>query len=565
MSDSDDREFTPAESVCPFCGVGCGIRYDPDSGGARGWRGPVNTKGEVCPKGVAAWDVVDHPDRLTAPLVREDGDLVETTWDDALDRVESAFGSVVAEHGPDAVSVFASSNCTNEENYVLQKCARLLGTNNVDNCARLCHSSTVAAMRDRFGAGAATNSLDDLREADALLVVGANPAENHPVIFRSYILPALRAGATMIHVDPRETATTAGADVHLQVRPGYDISLLNALAAVVVGDGLVDEAFCADRVDGLAAFERFAAGLDVDEEAARAGVDTADIRAAAHAYATADRAAIVTGMGVSQHHYGTATVHALLNLALLTGNVGRRGTGVNPLRGQNNVQGASDVGALPDRLPGGRPVTDPDARAAVADVWGVAPDDLPADPGLTEVEATHAFGDDVRAAFVLGENPAVTEPNAGRVADALDALECLVVQDLFRTETADHADVVLPGSAWAERGGTVTNTDRQVIRMRPNAAPPADARRDLDVLCDLGARLTGRPEAFDYDGPEAVFEELTAATPPYAGMSYAGIDTGSQRWPFPAGADEGTAVLHRTTFANGNRRTPPGRRPRRSR
>ncbi|MFC7068539.1 formate dehydrogenase subunit alpha [Halobaculum lipolyticum] len=556
MNPAEDRSFEPAESVCPFCGVGCGIRYDPATGAARGWAGPVNTKGEVCPKGVAAWDAVDHPDRLTAPLVREDGALVEATWDEALARVSDAFARVRRDHGPDAVSFFASSNCTNEENYVLQKAARLFGTNNVDNCARLCHASTVAAMADRFGVGATTNSFDDLTETDVFLVVGANPAENHPVIFRSYVLPALRRGAELIHVDPRETPTSAAATHHLPVRPGYDITLLNALAATIVDEGLVDEAFCAERVEGLTAFEAFAADVDVDAAADRAGVDPAALRAAARAYAVADRATILTGMGLSQHACGTETVHALLNLPLLTGNVGRRGTGVNPLRGQNNVQGAGDVGALPDRLPGGRPVTDPEARAAVADVWGVPAAELPAEPGLTEVEATHAFGGEVRAAFVLGENPAVTEPNAGRVADALDALECLVVQDLFRTETAEHADVVLPGSAWAERGGTVTNTDRQVLRMRPNATPPGDARRDLDVLCALGARLTGRPDAFDYDGPESVFAEVTAATPPYGGMSYEGIGTGSQRWPFSEDAAEGTAVLHRDRFANGRRRAP---------
>ncbi|MFC6784574.1 formate dehydrogenase subunit alpha [Halobaculum halobium] len=553
MADSD-RDVDPAPSVCPFCGVGCGIRYDQSSGDARGWKGPVNTRAEVCPKGAAAWDVVDHPDRLTTPLVREGGELVETTWEEAFDRVEREFTEIVSADGPDALSLFASSNCTNEENYVFQKIARLLGTNNVDNCARLCHSSTVAAMHERLGAGAMTNSLDDLGEADAFLVVGANPVENHPVIFRSYLLPALREGTTLIVVDPRETPTARAADRHLAVRPGYDIPLLNAMAATIVSEGRDDGEFCDERVAGVDAFEAFAGGVDVEESAALAGVGSQDLRDAARAYAEADRAAIVTGMGLSQHRCGTANVHALLNLALLTGNVGRRGSGVNPLRGQNNVQGASDVGALPDMLPGSRPVTDGPARAELAGEWGIDAAELPEAPGLTEVEATHAFGESVRGAFVLGENPAVTEPNANRVADALDELDCLVVQDLFVTETAEHADVVLPGSAWAERGGTVTNTDRQVLRMRPNVAPPGDARRDLDVLCEIGSRLTGSPDAFAYDDPAAVFEELTRVTPPYAGMSYDGIGTGSQRWPFPEGAEGGTAVLHESTYANGERR-----------
>ena len=555
MSDSD-RPFDAAESICPFCGVGCGIQYDPPTGGARGWAGPVNTRAEVCPKGVAAWDAVEDPDRLTTPLVREEGELVEATWDDALGRIERAFAEIVALDGPDALAFFASSNCTNEENYVFQKLARLLGTNNVDNCARLCHSSTVAAMRDRLGAGAMTNSLDDVGEADAFLVVGANPVENHPVIFRSYLLPAIKGGTTLIVVDPRETATAEAADIHLPVRPGYDIRLLNALAATIVAEDRIDRSFCGDRVSGLDEFRTFAASVDVAAAAADVGIDVETLRAAARTYADADSAAIFTGMGLSQHHYGTANVHALVNLALLTGNLGRRGAGINPLRGQNNVQGAGDVGALPDLFPGARPVADDGARAELAVEWGVEAADLPAEPGLTEVEATHAFGEMVHGAFVLGENPAVTEPNAIRVADALDSLDCLVVQDLFVTETAEHADVVLPGSAWAERGGTVTNTDRQVLRMRPNTVPPGDARRDLDVLCEVGSRLTDQPEAFSYDRPEAVFEELTRVTPPYAGMTYDGIGTDSQRWPFPAGAEAGTGVLHGETFATGERRAP---------
>jgi len=266
-----------------------------------------------------------------------------------------------------------------------------------------------------------------------------------------------------------------------------------------------------------------------------------------------DRAAIVTGMGTSQHRCGTDNVHALLNLALLTGNVGRPGTGVNPLRGQNNVQGASDVGGLPGVLPGYEPVTDAAARERIADEWGVEP---PSEPGLTEVEATHRFGDEVRAAVVFGENPAVTEPNATAVASAFEDLDFCVVIDLFETATAKHADVVLPGSAWAEKAGTVTNTDRRVMRMRPNADLPGNARRDFEILADLGRRLTDRPEAFDYGGPEAAFDELARVASIYEGMSYEGIGDGYQRWPFSASDGTGTDVLHAETFATGERTAP---------
>ena len=544
-----NRPTQPRESICPYCGVGCGITYDPESGKAAGWNGPVNTRGEICPKGAAAGEIVAHEDRLTTPLVRDGDSFVPVSWATALENIVATFSEIVETDGPDALAFFASSNCTNEENYVLQKVARALGTNNVDNCARLCHSSTVAAMGERFGAGAMTNTLDDLREADAYLVAGANPAEQHPIIFRSYLLPAVRDGAELIHVDPRENDTTRAATHHLPVKPGFDIPLLNAVSKVILEEGLTDEAFLETRVDGVEAFTEFFDSVVVDDNARLAGVDPADLRAAARAYAEADRAAIFTGMGMSQHHCGTDNVHALLNLALLTGNVGKRGTGVNPLRGQNNVQGAGDVGALPNVLPGYRSVGDDEARDAVADVWGFEP---PATPGLTEVEMTHAFGESIRGAFVFGENPAVTEPNADRVRERLQRLDCLVVLDLFMTETAEYADVILPGSAWAEKAGTVTNTDRQVMRMRPSVDPPGEARRDLSVLCELGERLTDGIR-FEYDGPEAVFEELTEVLPQYAGMSYAGIGTGSQRWPFPEGAETGVGVLHAERFESGRR------------
>ncbi|KAB1198900.1 MULTISPECIES: formate dehydrogenase subunit alpha [Haloferax] len=538
------------ESVCPYCGVGCGIRYDPDRGNAVGWKGPVNQKGELCPKGAAAWDVVEHEDRLTQPLVRVNGRLVEATWEEAFDVIEREFDQILAESGADSVFFFTSSGCTNEENYLLQKTARKLGTNNIDNCARLCHSSTVAAMGNRFGAGAMTNSLEDLMEADVFLVTGANPAEQHPVIFRSYVLPALKSGTKLIHVDPRENATTKGADIHLPVKPGFDIPLLNAMAAVIVEEGLVDEAFVAERTTGFDELREYLSDLDVDAEAARAGVEPDALREAARLYGEADRAAIFTGMGMSQHHCGTDNVHTLINLPLLTGNVGKAGTGVNPLRGQNNVQGAGDVGCLPNVLPGYRDVTDADERADVAEVWGFEP---PATPGLTEVEGTHRFGDEIRAAYVFGENPAVTEPNANQVKSKFEELEFCVVHDVFLTETAEYADVVLPGSVWAEKSGTVTNTDRQVIRMRKNADPPGNARPDLDILREFAERVAGldTPET-----PEAIFDELCAVAPIYAGMSYDGIGTGSQRWPFPEGATDGKAILHTDSFENGSKTAP---------
>lgn len=551
MSSEPERSYEPRKSICPFCGVGCGVIYNEANGKATGWAGPVNTRGELCPKGVAAFEPGEHADRLTQPLVRVDGHFVTASWDEALSRVAEGLLEARASYGPDALAFFSSSNCTNEENYLLGKLARALGTNNVDNCARLCHASTVTAMAERFGAGAMTNTLEDLLEADVYLVVGANPAEQHPVIFNSYLGRAIKDGTRLVHIDPRANKTANAADVHLPVSPGYDIPLLNALAKVIVEEGLVDEAFIRERTTGFDAYVDSLGAVDVPANAELAGVDVEDLGEAARLYGAADRAAAFTGMGMSQHHCGTDNVRALLNLALLTGNVGKRGSGVNPLRGQNNVQGANDVGARPADLPGYQPVTDGAARAAVEEVWGFDP---PADPGLTEVEMTHAFGDAIRAAFVLGENPALTEPNLNRTRTEFEALDFLAVQDLFLTETAEYADVVLPGSTWAEKAGTVTNTDRQVMRMRPNASLPGEARRDLDVLCALGSRVTALE--FDHDGPGPVFDEMTRVNPLYAGMSFEAIGEGSLRWPFPEGASEGTGVLHRQTFANGERTAP---------
>ncbi|WP_266080249.1 formate dehydrogenase subunit alpha [Haladaptatus caseinilyticus] len=541
-----DRE----KSICPFCGVGCGVVLD-DSGKGRGWKAAVNRRGELCPKGVAAYDVLGHDDRLTEPQVRDGDEFVTVSWETAFSRIEREFDRIVDEHGPDALGFFASSSCTNEENYVFQKLARVLGTNNVDNCARLCHSSTVAAMQSRFGAGAMTNTLNDLVDADCFLVWGSNPAEQHPIIFSSYLAPAVNRGATMVHIDPRKNRTTELAEYHLPVKPGYDIPLLNSICAVIFEEGLADEDFLWKRVSEVAQFRTFVSHVDVDTSAKLAGVAPDDVREVARIYASADRAAAFTGMGMSQHRYGTANVHALINLVLVTGNIGRRGTGVNPLRGKNNVQGASDVGCLPDVLPGYRPVTDTDARRALAELWGVEP---PPKPGVTEVEMTHDFGGEIRGAFVFGENIGATEPNVSRISEELDSLDCLVVQDIFPNDTTAQADVILPASSWAEKSGTVTNTDRQVQRMRQSNEPPGNARTDLEIICELGNRLTD--ESFDYDSPEVVFSELAEATRQYAGMSYAGIGEDSQRWPFSAEAEAGTGVLHRDRFSNGKRRAP---------
>ena len=550
MATANDGDLEPKKSICPFCGVGCGLTYNEDNGKGTGWEASVNTRGELCPKGAAAFEMLDADDRITEPMVRENGHLVTASWEEAFDRIAENFGEIVEEHGPEALGFFASSNCTNEENYLLQKIARKIGSNTIDNCARLCHASTVAAMGKQLNVGAMTNTTDDLGEADVFLVCGANPAEQHPVIFNSHLGAALRDGTEMVHIDPRENQTTKQADMHVGVTPGYDIPVLNAIAKVILEEDLYDEEFVEERTEGFEAFQEHLADVDVSENAELAGVEEETIRDAAHKIGEADRVASFTGMGMSQHKYGTDNVHALINLVLLTGNIGKPGTGVNPLRGQNNVQGAADVGASPSSLPGYQSVEDPEVRAEFEEAWGFEP---PAEPGLTEVEASHAAGDEIQGLYVFAENPAITEPHSDRIHEDLDKA-FLVVQDLFMTETAEHADVLLPGSAWAEKEGTYTNTDRRLQRVRQMRDPPGDAKSDLEIISEFGRRMTDLE--IDYDGPEAVFDELASVSPIYAGITYDGIGESYQRWPFYEGADSGVDVLHEEEFYGGEKTAP---------
>lgn len=540
-------------SVCPLCSVGCTLRYDVSGARATGERGaPVNQGGELCPKGIKAFDVFETDDRLTRPLVRKDGDLEPVSWTETIEHVVAGFGRVLDAHGPDALAFLGAPHCTNEENYLFQKLARVLGTNNVDNRARLCHDSTVSAMEARLGSGGMTNSLADLAEAEAFLVIGANPADQQPVAFNSYIRPAVNDGATLVHVDPRANATTRLADFHLAPRPGADVLVVALFVATILKDGLVDEAFIDERTTGFEAFAASVGEIDAMPLAERAGVDRERAIEAARAFGTAERGAVVAGTGVeADDEDDPKTADALLDLLLCTGNLGERGTGMNLFRGLTNEQGACDAGALPHRLLGEQSVSDPEARAAVAAEWGVEP---PSKPGSTELDLVSEFGEGIRGAFVLGENPAVTKLDTERVADGLDALEFLLVEDVTHTETTAHADVVLPASTWSEKSGTVTNLDRQVQRLRALESPPGEARRDFEILCALGRRLTDR--AFDYASPETAFAELTRVNPLYAGMSYEGLESGSQRWPYPGGATEGVDVLHRERFMTGRTRAP---------
>jgi predicted molibdopterin-dependent oxidoreductase YjgC len=537
-------------SICPSCAVGCSIRYDEETGRASAPDdATVNCEGRLCPEGIRAFDGIGDDDRLTRPAIRRDGEFVPVSWEEAYDRIEREFMRVL-EHGPDALAFLGSPRATNEENYLFQKLARGLGTNNIDNRARLCHNSVEAAMDSRLGSSAMTNSLEDLSEADAFLVIGANPVEQQPIAFNSYIRPAI-THATLIQIDPTENRTTRPADLSLSPHPGTDAYVVALLNKYAFDAGFIDDQFVRERTKG---FDTFAASMDAIDPgayAATAGVDPADVREITNVFGEAERAAIITGTGIGECGYGeTGTTDALINLLLLTGNIGKPGTGMNLFRGLNNEQGANDMGARPHTLPGYRDVTDPEARAHVAEIWGREP---PSTPGHSELDLVQSFGDSVQAAFVFGENPAVTKTDTQQIARNFEAMDFLLVQDPFPSETVGHADVVLPASVWSEKSGTVTNLDRQVQRMRQLTTPPGEAKQDLTILCELGARLTDMD--FSYNGPEGIFEEMRHINPLYAGMSYDGIEHGGQHWPFPEKANEGTRILHEERFMTGEKRT----------
>ena len=578
-SEPDD----PTKTICPYCGVGCGIRVlEGDERGEMRFMpwgdAPVN-EGSVCIKGGAATQVVDHEDRLTDPLIRVDseergssgsrtqsgdGEFRKATWEEALTRVVDEMEGIREKHGPDGMGVFGSSKTFNEENYLIQKLARRYGTNQVDNCTRMCHASTVWALRTSLGMGAMTNSMADLEDsADVLWIQGANPGEQHPIANSQYFRQAVLEGATVIQVDPHANKTTRSFEIddtdrhmHLQPKPGTDIPLLNVVLKTILerheaepNAGWIDEEFVEARTEGFEHLKETLAGFDVEAAAEECGVPLEDIERAAEKYAMANDAAVFTGMGMSQHTCGVDNVQNEINLALITGNLGRPGTGVNPLRGQNNVQGTCDVGAMPNVLPGYQLVDDDEARESVEDAWGF---EIPAEPGLTNVEISHAIGNTVHGLYVMGENPIMSEPDGNETERRFrEELEFMVVQDIFMTETAELADVVLPATTWAERDGTVTNTDRRVQRMRGVHKVHKNTRHDLDILCEVGTRLFDGDE-FAFDGPEDVFEELREVCPIMHGMTYDALGETGLHWPCYEEGDEGDAFLYEDSFETAN-------------
>ncbi len=531
-------------TICPYCAVGCMIDYfvkDDRIIYARASREGVNS-GDACIKGRFGWQFVHSEDRLKKPLIKKNGEFVEVSWDEALDYIATRLKEIRSKYGADSIAGLSSAKCTNEENYLFQKFMRtVIGTNNVDHCARLCHASTITGLIKVFGSGAMTNSIEDLMTAELFFVIGSNTTHAHPVI-GTMIKKAVRKGAKLIVADPRDIELAKYATVHVKHRLGTDIALLNGMMNVIISYGLYDEKFVRERTLGFEDLRRVVEKYTPDYVSKITGVPKDDIIRAAVLYAT-HRSAIVYAMGITQHTSGTGNVASLANLALLTGNVGKEGTGVNPLRGQNNVQGACDMGALPNVLPGYVKLGSP-RKEEIERVWGVK---IPEKPGLTVVEMTQAILDGkIKAMYIMGENPAVSDPDQRRVTEALNSLEFLVVQDLFLSETARYADVVLPAASSLEKEGTFTNTERRVQLIRKVIEPPGDAKPDWWIITQLAMKMG---HDWNYSSPKEVFEEIRLVVPQYRGITYERIEKFGIQWPCDSEEHPGTKVLYREKFS----------------
>lgn len=539
-------------TTCPYCGVGCELNV-----GTRGEKivqvlpvrdAPVN-KGHLCVKGRYAHQYVHAEDRVTHPMIRRGGALVEAGWDEAIAFVASELARVKDTYGANSIGVLGSARAPNEDNYLAQKFARVvLGTNNVDCCARVCHGPTAAAMKAMLGTGAATNSYNDLELAKTIMVVGSNATENHPIIGER-IRQTLKRGTKLVVIDPRRIPLADQATVHLQLKPGTNVPLLNAIAHVIFSEGLADEEFLASRTDEAEEFRAFVVEWTPDRAASICGVDPEDIRRAARVYAGHKPSMCFHGLGMTEHLQGTEGVMCLTNLALITGNMGRPGSGINPLRGQNNVQGSAHMGCEPSNLTGF--VSIPDGRARFQDVWQA---EVPEFPGLNLMQMLEAADrGEFKALWAIGYDVYFTNASAERTRHQFEQMELVVVQDLFLNETAkEFAHVFLPACSSFERDGTFMNAERRVQRVRPAISPVGNSKADWEIV-QLVAQAMGSARGFSFPTAEAIWEEVRKVWTPGAGMSYARLDREGLQWPCPTEDHPGTQILHREKFPVGER------------
>lgn len=539
-------------TTCPYCGVGCQIDVFVDEKKREVVRvqgSPINPDVNdgiaTCVKGKFGLDFVSDPARLRKPVLKKNGEFVQVSWQEALDYAVSGLKTVIEKYGNESVGVLSSAKCTNEENYLMQKFARaVLKTPNVDHCARLCHASTVAGLARAFGSGAMTNNLKDILQAQVILVTGSNTTEAHPV-YGSRIKKAVRNGAKLIVADPRKIELVKYATIWLRQRPGTDVALFNGLLHVIIQEDLVNKDFLSDRTVGFEELKKTIEKYTPEYVEKITGVPKEKIIEAARLYGTAQRAAVVYSMGITQHEHGTDNVLAIANLAMATGNLGKEGVGVNPLRGQNNVQGACDMGALPDVLTGYQKVTSSDAIEKFEKAWKTK---IPAKVGLTVVEMIHAaLEGKIKALVIMGENPRLSDPDASLVDEALSKLDFFVSIDMFLNETNKHAHVILPAASFLEKDGTFTNTERRVQLVRKAFDPVGESKPDWQIIMELSRRL-----GYDmtYSSPAEVMEEIRSLTPIYGGITYDRIKEKGLQWPCRTLEDPGTPILHTNRFAS---------------
>ena len=541
------HEITRTRTTCPYCGVGCQfnivskdnviVKIEPLN--------LIPNEGLLCVKGKFAYKFVNHPNRLTTPLIRKNGVLEEATWEEAYTLIHEKLTHYQKEFGVNSVAGLASAKCTNEENYIFQKFIRkYLHTNNVDHCARLCHASTVSGLATTLGSGAMTNSIAEVKKNGLIFVTGSNTTETHPVI-GSFMRQAQMNGAKLIVAEPRKIDIAKDADLYIRIKPGTNVPLFNGMMKVIYDNNLHDEAFIKEHTNNFDEFIKVIKEIDVSECAEICGCTPEEIETAAKLYATHD-SGIYYAMGITQHSNGTNHVKSIANLALLTGNVGKENAGINPLRGQNNVQGACDMAGLPNNLPGYQKVYNEEARKKFEKAWECS---LDRNVGLTlPLILDGAYNDTIKAMYIMGENPVVSDPDINHVKEALKRVDFLVVQDIFHTETTEYADVILPASTYAEKDGTFTNTERRVQRVRKAIEPIGNSKPDGQIIQEL-------IQYFDSDyqilTPSEIMDELSVLTPIYYGISYDRIEETGLQWPVHNMEHEGTKYLYKDGFKKG--------------
>ena len=536
-------------TICTYCGVGCNLDVATSSGEILSITAPFDAEvneGHTCLKGRYAFKFYNHPDRLESPMIKRNGDFEKVSWEEAYDYISTKLTSYKTEFGPDSIAGISSARCTNEENYLMQKFIRtVIGTNNIDGCARVCHSPTALGMQTTFGTGAATNSIDDLKDTNCILVIGANPTDAHPVTGAKLKQFAMKSNNVSIVIDPRRTEMAKYATYHLALRPGTNVAVLNLMFYYIITEGLADEKFIESRTEGFDDFKKEILAIDIDKLEKVSGVDRNLVREAAIAYATAPNAMSFHGLGVTEHSQGTFTVVQIADLALITGNIGRRGVGVNPLRGQNNVQGSADMGVQPHQGAGYLDITKDDVNKLYNEFYGV---EVPKEIGYKIPEMFDAALDGkLRALWVIGEDIVQTDPNTQKVIKALEATDLLVVQELFMTETAKYADVILPGASFLEKSGTFTNGERRVQAVRQVVDVQNGAKPDGQIIVDIMNKM-GYAQP-DYT-PDGMLEEISQIVPFFAGISWDKLGKNGMQWPVAKDGTE-TQILHTSEFTRG--------------